>query len=363
LIKTTLPEGNAIETECDDAPCLAQLRCTHNVKTVRQVAKSGSGLPNLTSSFTYESNFNRPNTATDAKGQVTNFTYTPQGLPLTVTSPPDTNSVQPVTTYGYTSFTAPGFLPFWLQTSVTQKINSTSSVVTTTAYNTGNKYVPQSVVVNQGSGKLNLTTTLTFDAIGNPTVVNGPRTDVTNDTVTNTFDAERRVTQSTNALGKLSRNAYDADGRLTRSAAQINAAWLVSCRSYSPSGKLIKAWGPSQTSADTTCPVTPDPTVPVTDITYDDLDRPNRTTQSLTVAEGGSRITDTVYNPDDTVQSVQRAVGSPVAQTYASYVMPWNERRRGFDRPLAACRLQISVTDATGLGLHENLLSCHSRDI
>lgn len=64
----------------------------------------------------------------------------------------------------------------------------------------------------------------------------------------------------------LSRNAYDADGRLTQSAAQINAAWLVSCRSYSPSGKLIKAWGLSQTSADTT---------------YDDPDRPSRTAQNI----------------------------------------------------------------------------------
>ena len=57
----------------------------------------------------------------------------------------------------------------------------------------------------------------------------------------------------------------------------------------------------------------------VTDITYDDLDRASRTTQSLTAAEGGSRITDTVYNLDDSVNNVKRAVGSAVAQTYATY--------------------------------------------
>ena len=52
LVKTMLPEGNAVEYEYDDAPCAAQLRCTHNVKTIRQVAKSGSGLAALTQGFT-----------------------------------------------------------------------------------------------------------------------------------------------------------------------------------------------------------------------------------------------------------------------------------------------------------------------
>ncbi len=59
LISTTLPEGNRLEYTYDDAPCLTQKRCTHNVKTVSQVAKPGSGLATLTRSFTYEPNFNR----------------------------------------------------------------------------------------------------------------------------------------------------------------------------------------------------------------------------------------------------------------------------------------------------------------
>ena len=42
---------------------------------------------------------------------------------------------------------------------------------------------------------------LAFDTVGNLTQVNGPRTDVT-DTTTNVFDAQRRVTQGTDALGK-----------------------------------------------------------------------------------------------------------------------------------------------------------------
>ena len=38
--------------------------------------------------------------------------------------------------------------------------------------------MPQSSIVDCGAGKLNLTTTFTYDAIGNLTLVDGPRTDV-----------------------------------------------------------------------------------------------------------------------------------------------------------------------------------------
>ncbi|CAN7716344.1 DUF6531 domain-containing protein [Pseudorhodoferax sp. LjRoot39] len=317
LIKTVLPEGNAVEYDYDDAPCAAQQRCTHNVKTIRQVAKPGSGLATLTQGFTYESAFNKVATSTDARGKVTSYSYTAQGLPLAVTSPADAAGVQPVTTYGYTAYTAAGFPAFYLQTSVSQKTSATNTVLSTTAYNAANKYVPQTVVADAGTGKLNITSTLTFDAVGNPTLADGPRADVT-DTVATVYDAERRPTQVTNALGKLTRMAYDADGRLVRSAAQIGTQWLVSCRSYTASGKLLKAWGPAVTAADTTCPAQAAP-VPVTDYAYDDLDRLVRVTENLTAAEGGNRVSETVYNLDDTVQSTKRAVGSAVAQTYAAY--------------------------------------------
>lgn len=40
--------------------------------------------------------------ATDPRGQQTTYTYTAQGLPLTVTSPADGAGVQPSTPFGYT---------------------------------------------------------------------------------------------------------------------------------------------------------------------------------------------------------------------------------------------------------------------
>jgi RHS repeat-associated protein len=317
LISSTLPEGNSVQYTYDDAPCLAQKRCTHNVKTVSQVAKPATGLATLTSSFTYESAFNQVASATDPRGKITNYTYTAQGLPLTVTSPADDAGVRPSTTFGYTAFTPAGFPALYLQTSATAKVDATNTVVTATTYNAANKYVPATVVVDSGTGKLNLATTFTYDSFGNLTVVNGPRSDVT-DTVTTAYDAERRPITLTNALGKVTQQGYDADGRGNRTAAQIGTQWLVSCQTYTPSGKLLKSWGPAQTAAATTCPSAASPT-PVTDYAYDNLDRLTQVTEALTAGEGGNRVTQTAYYADDRVQNVKRAVGTALAQTYAVY--------------------------------------------
>lgn len=322
LVKSVLPEGNSVEYVYDDAPCAAQQRCTHNVKTIRAVPKPGSGLATLTSAFTYESAFNQVATATDARGKVTSYAYTAQGLPLTVTGPADAAGVQPVTTFGYTSYTASGFPAFYLQTSVTQKTSSSNSVVSTIGYDAANKYVPKTLVADAGSGKLNLTTTLTHDAVGNRTVVDGPRSDVSDKTTT-AYDAQRRPTQITDALGKLTRLAYDGDGRLVRRAAQSGTQWLVSCSSYTASGKLLRAWGPALTSADTACPAAAAP-VAVSDYAYDDLDRLARVTVALPAAEGGSRVSETTYYADGRVQQIKRGVGSAQAQVYASFTYTAN---------------------------------------
>lgn len=322
VLSTTLPQGNRVTYVYDDAPCAAQKRCTHNVKTVTLVPKTGSGLVNLVTSTTYESAFNKVASVTDPRGKLTSFTYTAQGNPLTVTYPADAAGVQPTTTYGYIAYTPAGFPTLYLQSSETSKTSATNTVVTATTYNTTNKYVPATTVADSGTGKLNLSTSFTYDGFGNLTQLNGPRTDVT-DTVTYAYDAERRVTQSTDALGKITRQAYDADGRLVRSAAQIGTQWLVSCRTYTNTGKLLKAWGPAQTALDTTCPTAAAP-VAVADYVYDDLDRPLRVTENLTAGEGGNRVSETVYNADDSVASATRAVGTALAQTYAAYTYTTN---------------------------------------
>ncbi|RIX83200.1 RHS repeat-associated core domain-containing protein [Acidovorax cavernicola] len=318
LLTKLLPEGNYNQYAYDDATCASvDKRCTHNVKTITSVGKSGSGLPNRVQSFAYETAFNKVATATDARGKVTSYTYTAQGLPLAVTSPVDAAGVAPQTSYTYVAYTPTGFATFYLPATQTVKTTSANSVITATTYNTANKYVPATSVVDFGTGKLDLTSTFTFDATGNLTVANGPRTDVT-DTVTTAYDAGRRAIQVTDAAGKLTKTTYDKDGRPTITGAQIGTQWLVSCSRYSETGKVTRAWGPALTAAATTCPTEAAP-VPITDTAYDDLDRAFRTTQFVAAADGGNRVTETVYNADDTVQIVKKAVGTALVQNYATY--------------------------------------------
>lgn len=320
LVKSVLPEGNITEYEYDDAPCAAQGRCTHNVKTLRKRPKPGSPLPVLTTQYGYESAFNKLASVTDPRLQTTSYTYTAQGEPLAMTAPPDAAGVSPVVTYGYTSYAPSGFPAFYLQTSVTSKISATVQTVATTAYNAANRYVPQATV--KDSGGLNLATSYVYDAVGNLTQIDGPRADVS-DLTSSSYDAERRPTQVSNALGKVRRNFYNADGRLVRTASQVGTQWLVSCNSYSASGKLLKKWGPALLSADSACPAAAAP-VPVVDYSYDDLDRSIRVVENLTVAEGGNRTTDTSYYLDGRVETVKHGVGGANEQTYAAYTYTQN---------------------------------------
>lgn len=140
LIDKLLPEGNYTRYAYDDATCAgADKRCTHNLKTLTSFPKPGSALANRVQSFTYESAFNKVATATDARGRVTSYTYTAQGLPLSVTSPVDAAGVAPQTTFTYLAYTPSGFLTFYLPATQTVKTTSTNLLVTATTYNAANR--------------------------------------------------------------------------------------------------------------------------------------------------------------------------------------------------------------------------------
>ena len=53
-----------------------------------------------------------------------------------------------------------------------------------------------------GQRELNLSSTYTYDAVGNPINVDGPRTDVT-DTTAFTYDTERRLIQDHRRQGQI----------------------------------------------------------------------------------------------------------------------------------------------------------------
>jgi len=73
---------------------------------VRQVAKPGSGLPDIVKAATYDCSQPRicgkPTSITDGRGNVTNYTYKPEnGEVLTASLPADVNGIRPVKRYAY----------------------------------------------------------------------------------------------------------------------------------------------------------------------------------------------------------------------------------------------------------------------
>ncbi|ENX05697.1 hypothetical protein F898_02641 [Acinetobacter courvalinii] len=361
VIKQIEPEGNSIEYTYDDATCNStEKRCTHNIKTTKLNPKAGSGLTALTTSHTYDPVTNQVASSTDAKGNVTNYTYNANGTINKVQLPADNAGVRPETTYTYVSYTPTGYPAVSLPQTVTNKINATASTVTTTTYNTANKYVPSTTVVDSGTGKLNLTNTFTYDAVGNLTKVDGPRTDVT-DTVTTAFNTERLPTQVTDGLSKVTKNFYDADGRVIRTAAQLGTQWMVSCNTYSASGKLTRSWGPALLAADSSCPAAASP-IEVTDYAYDEVDRQSKITEYPTATAAQNRVTQTVYNLDNTVQSIRKDVGGSLEQYYAQYLYTPNGKPQwsvdallnairtnydGFDRPASITYATAAVGSAS----------------
>jgi RHS repeat-associated protein len=241
---TTMPEGNTVEQTYD---------VRSNVLSTLQRSKPGSGYSNPTTStiFVEDANTvncsnwktcNKPSSTTDANSNVTNYTYSPStGQALTVLAPAvplSGSNVQPLTTLCYTPYNGISML-----SGLIDQVNTTTNRVRSFTYNSSNKYVPQSTVVDPSASltppsssslscpatakasALNLATTLNFDGVGNVASVDGPRTDVSD--VTNyTFDLARRITKIAAPLGSTTRYCYDADG-LVRSTQRARAAGLA----------------------------------------------------------------------------------------------------------------------------------------
>lgn len=310
-------EQNGVAYEYDDASCARlERRCTHNVKKTTFLPKPGQGVEYSTEA-TYEPYFNRIESAKDVRGNVTNYKYTGQGLLDSVTAPPDAAGVRPQTRTAYSAFTAAGYPTFYLPTSTIAKAKATTEIVTSTAYDAKNHYVTKSVTVDAGTGKLNLTTTFEYDAIGNLLKVDGPRTDVSDVTVY-AYDPMRRRWKTTNPVGLVTRVTYDADGRPTHLAESELNKWNVTCNTYTATGKIQKTWGPELVSEPTVCPAAANP-VPVTEYTYDKVDRQLRVIEHLPAAEGGNRISEAEYRKDGKLAKLRKAVGTPLEQVYSEF--------------------------------------------
>lgn len=320
LVKQVNSRAPMIQLTYDDASCnSAEKRCTNNVTLRRQTAvhtsDSVANLADITQSFTYESQFNKVATATDGRGKVTNYSYDlTTGNLLSVTRPPaaDGGTVRPQTIYSYTTAAgSTGFPSFSLPTSETRKIDTSASVTTTRTYDSANGFVPKTKVVD--SGGLNLSTTYAYDTVGNLTSIDGPRSDLS-DVTSFTYDAERRMTSTVNALGKSATMTFNEDGDLVGQAAQIGVQWSATCYNRLVSGKVSQVVGPALVANATDCPTAAAPTQ-VTDLVYNDDGRLLTNTTDLAALEGGNRTSKFEYTSSGELVATTKAVGTPLEQS------------------------------------------------
>ncbi|MEA3015888.1 MAG: hypothetical protein QOI38_610 [Sphingomonadales bacterium] len=204
VTRVTQEEGNYTELTYDSRG---------NVTQTRQVAKSGSGTPEIVTSAVYPATCanpvtcNRPESVTDARGNITDFTYdSTHGGVLTVTAPAaTTNGDRPEVRNSYASFQAyfrnsggsitasgePVTLPTGSSTCASGTapscVGTAAESVTSIAYGpqtngTGNNLLPVETTQRAGDNSVAATTAVTYDNVGNLLTVDGPLAGTTDTT-------------------------------------------------------------------------------------------------------------------------------------------------------------------------------------
>jgi len=255
LKSTIAPEGNSTSYTYD---------VRSNILTETRAPKPSSAWAAVTTSNTYmegpavtpcgnPATCNKLASTTDYQGHLSNFSYNTLGQ-LTQILGPTMTSTRAESDFCYASQGAMSLLIG----KVDVVGNSKPNRVTKFAYNSANKYVLDTVRSDPSdsltatcgattkSGAQNLTTTLTFDTIGNVQTISGPRTDV-NDISTYTFDSMRRLKEVDVQLASdpqygVTQYAYYPDGSLwTTSRKEVVAGapiWRTETRTYWPTGDL-----------------------------------------------------------------------------------------------------------------------------
>jgi RHS repeat-associated protein len=201
LTRVTQSEGNYVEYTYD---------ARGNVTQTLVKPKSGSGLPDMVASASYSSTCanpvvcNLPNSTTDARGNVTDYTYdSTHGGVLTATAPaPATGLDRPQTRYSYSAVTALSGQPVTLPTGVSSCasgsaggspscVGTAAESRTVIAYDSDNLRTT-SITQRNGDNSLSATTAYTYDAIGNALTIDGPLAGSA-DTIRIRYDSARRA--------------------------------------------------------------------------------------------------------------------------------------------------------------------------
>ncbi|HEX8514349.1 MAG TPA: hypothetical protein VF688_14735, partial [Allosphingosinicella sp.] len=332
LTRTTAPEGNYVEHSYD---------ARGNVTQTVAVPKGGSG-PTLVTSASFDSTCgnpatcNQPISTTDARGNVTDYTYDPtHGGVLTVTGPaPTPGAVRPQTRYSYTLVDGEYQLTGISQCRTASACAGTADEVKTAlAFDpNGNLYWTAS---GDGTGALVAATTLTYDPVGNVALVDGPLPG-TADTARIRYNAARQVTGSVSpdpdGVGPLKhravRNSYDpSTGLLTKvEQGNVNGQSDGDWAAFSAAQAAETVY--DSNARPVVSKLTSGSTVhALSQTSYDPLGRPECSAQRMNVAafgalpasacslgaqgsDGPDRIAKTFYDAAGRVAQVRSAVGT-----------------------------------------------------
>jgi RHS repeat-associated protein len=196
MIKVTQPEGNSITYAYDERG---------NVKKTTKTAKPSSGLSDIITYASFDETCtniitcNKPQTTTDAKGNVTNYSYDPAHGGITaVTRPAPTNGAnRPETRYSYTSVTSASGNPVYVLAGVSacqsgsapSCLGTSDETKATIAWN--NNLLPETVTRASGDNSLSVATATAYDARGRITSSDGPL----GDTTSYVWDGSDQLTQ------------------------------------------------------------------------------------------------------------------------------------------------------------------------
>ncbi len=226
-VEVIQPEGNKVVTVFDK---------NDNPLTITLVPKAGSGLSNIVRSFTYHATWAKPITAVDGRGNTTTLSYDAANGNLLTVQRPMVGGLTPTVTMTYngrgqmlTLVDETGIKTEWTYDASTEKLLS--------------------VIADSGVGRLNLTTSLGYDAVGNVTSVTDPRSN----TATYQFDSLRRLTQKTDPapFSYVTKWTFDDNGNLTKQERQTGGspAWQTYSWTYSAGNERLTAVDPAnQTS-------------------------------------------------------------------------------------------------------------------
>lgn len=274
LTRTTNPEGDYVAQTLD---------ARGNVILVTATPKPGSGLSPVSSSTTYPASCanpvtcNLPTATTDARGNVTDYTWdATHGGPLTVTSPaPTPGADRPQTRYAYAPQTAyfknssgaivPALPAITLPTAVSACITGTACVggadevratVVYGASGVANNLLPTTMSRGSGTNPSMAVAALTYTPNGDVETVDGPMAG-TADTTRYRYDAARQTVGVVSPLTTMSggprhqaiRTTYNNRGQVTRTevgatADQSDSAWaafspaLTTDAGYGAGGRL-----------------------------------------------------------------------------------------------------------------------------